>query len=413
MMNNVAADVLTLRELADPLSEFRKEFALPEGVIYLDGNSLGALPAATANRMEQAVRQEWGNGLITSWLGADWVNAPRRIGDKIARLIGAEAGEVIACDSTSVNIFKALAAALSLRPDRNVILTETSNFPTDAYMMQGLAAFSGGAISCRQVAPEDVVSALDDEVAVLLLTQVHYKTGEVRDMAEITRIAHERGALVIWDLSHSAGAIEVDLGGAEADFAVGCGYKFLNGGPGAPAYIYVARRNQHARPVLSGWFGHASPFDFEDSYRPADGIGRFLCGTPPVLGLVALECGIDLINRADMAEIRRKSLALGSLFIELMDERCSEFGFQLASPRDPARRGSHVSFTHPNGYAIIQALKSVGVIGDFRAPDVLRFGLTPLYLSADDIVEAVERLRRVCLERSWDRSEFLQRAAVT
>lgn len=397
----------------DPLRTFRDEFQLRDGLIYVDGNSLGAAPKATAVRLADAVSQQWAEGLITSWLGANWGTAPQRIGDKIATIIGARPGEVIAADSTSVNIFKALTAALSLRPDRHIILSESTNFPTDVYMMQGIETFSGGRIRSIAVDPEAVVDRLGDDVAVLLLTQVHYKSGLVRDMADITRRAHEKGVLVVWDLSHSAGAIEVDLNGANADFAVGCGYKYLNGGPGAPAFLFVAERHQGARPVLSGWFGHASPFSFEEDYRPADGITRFLCGTPPVLGLVGLEAGVDILARADMSEVRKKSLRLCQLFIERMEERCGEFGFVLASPRDPVLRGSQVSYTHPHGYEIVQALKAVDVIGDFRAPDVLRFGLTPLYLRYADIIEAVERIREICMTRAWDKAEFRERAAMT
>jgi kynureninase len=300
-MNDKLAEVADL-DANDPLRGFRDEFQLREGLIYLDGNSLGALPKSTAPRMAETVVREWGDGLITSWLGAEWVTAPRRVGDKIGALLGARPGEVIVADSTSVNIFKALAAALSLLSGRSVILSEATNFPTDVYMMQGIAAFSGGRVKAVTAPPETIVDRLDEDVAVLLLTQVHYKSGLVRDMAEVTRRAHEKGVLVVWDLSHSAGAIEVDLGGADADFAVGCGYKFLNGGPGAPAFIFVAERHQQATPVLSGWFGHARPFAFEEDYAPATGIERFLCGTPSVLGLTALECGVDLFRRADMRE---------------------------------------------------------------------------------------------------------------
>lgn len=404
---------LAQRDAQDPLSAFREEFHLREGLIYLDGNSLGALPRSTPARLAEAVRSEWGEGLITSWLGAEWVSAPQRLGDKLARLLGAEPGEIVAADSTSVNLFKALTAALSLRPDRTVILSESTNFPTDVYMMQGVEAFSGGRVRAITVDPDMVLDRLADDVAVLLLTQVHYKTGRIRDMAEVTARAHAKGVLVIWDLSHSAGAIEVNLGAAQADFAVGCGYKFLNGGPGAPAFLFAARRHQTATPVLSGWFGHARPFAFEEGYRPADGITRFLCGTPPVLGLTALECGIDIMARADMAALRRKSLQLGDTFIALMDERCAEFGFELISPRDSGLRGSQVAYAHPQGYELVQALKDADVIGDFRAPDVLRFGLTPLYLRYVDVYDAVERLRHICATRAWDKPHYRERAAVT
>ena len=397
----------------DPLRAFRDEFQLREGLIYVDGNSLGAAPKATAARLAEAVSQQWGEGLITSWLGARWSTAPQRIGDKIASIIGAAPGEVIAADSTSVNIFKALTAALSLRPDRCIILSERTNFPTDVYMMQGIEAFSGGRIQSIAVEPEAVIDRLEEDVAVLLLTQVHYKSGLVRNMAEVTRRAQEKGVLVVWDLSHSAGAIPVDLNSANADFAVGCGYKYLNGGPGAPAFLFVAERHQGAQPVLSGWFGHATPFTFEEDYRPAEGIARFLCGTPPVLGLVGLEAGIDLLCRTDMRELRKKSLRLSQLFIERMEERCGEFGFELVSPLDPDLRGGQVSYSHPNGYEIVQALRARDVIGDFRAPDNLRFGLTPLYLRYSDVVEAVERIREVCATRAWDKPEYRERATVT
>jgi kynureninase len=400
-------------DAADPLRSFRDEFQLRDGLIYLDGNSLGALPKVTGARVAQAISGEWGEGLITSWLGADWVNAPRRIGDKIAGLVGAGPGEVIVADSTSVNIFKAITAACSLRLERSVILSERTNFPTDVYMMQGVEAFSGGRLQSVAVDPDAVLDRLGEDVAVLLLTQVHYKSGRIRDMAAVTRKAHEAGALVVWDLSHSAGAIAVDLNAAKADFAIGCGYKFLNGGPGAPAFLFAAKRHHLARPVLSGWFGHASPFTFEEDYRPADGIGRFLCGTPPVLGLTALECGVDLLARADMAALRLKSQKLGQLFIQQMQARCGEFGFELISPADPELRGSQVSYSHPYGYEMVQALKAFEVIGDFRAPDVLRFGLTPLYLGFADVVEAVERVREMCATRAWDKAQYRERAAVT
>lgn len=400
-------------DAADPLRAFRNEFALADGMIYLDGNSLGALPKATIAAMQNAVCKEWGEGLIGSWNDADWASSPGRIGDKIAHLIGANPGEVIAADSTSVNIFKALNAALSLQRDRTTLLTELTNFPTDSYMMQGLAQFSDGAIQHCAVAPEDVLGALNDDVAVLLLTQVHYKTGAVRDMASVTAKAHEHGALVIWDLSHSTGAIEVDLNACKADFAVGCGYKFLNGGPGAPGYLFAASRHHAARSVLSGWFGHAKPFDFEEQYQEADGIERFLCGTPPILGMVALESGVDLMLRADLRTVRQKSIALGELLIERMESLCEKHGFKLISPRDSAARGSQVSFAHPNAYEMVQALKARGVIGDFRNPDVIRFGLTPLYLRYADIVDATEHLHEICAERVWDRPEYRVRNAVT
>ena len=401
-------------DAADPLAHFRECFALPEGVIYLDGNSLGALPKASVERLDRTVAIEWGKGLITSWNAAGWVEAPQRVGDKIARLVGADAGEVIACDSTSVNLFKLLTAALSLNPQRGTILSERGNFPTDVYMMQGIETLTRGAVRAKLVEPDEIEAALGDDVAVLLLTQVHYKTGRMRDLAAITARAHACGALVVWDLSHSAGAVPVDLAAAEADFAVGCGYKYLNGGPGAPAWLYVARRHQdRVQPALSGWFGHARPFDFSDDYEPAAGITRFLCGTPAVLGLAALECGVELMLEADMAQLRAKSVALGELFAARMRPLCDRYGFVLASPANCEQRGSQISYFHPAAYAIMQALIARGVIGDFRAPDILRFGLTPLYLRYRDVDRAVAILAEIMAARDWDRAEYRVRAAVT
>ncbi|MGX7952891.1 kynureninase [Tsuneonella sp. HG249] len=401
-------------DAADPLRGFRKRFMLPEGVIYLDGNSLGCLPKEAPSRLAEVVTREWGEGLIGAWNNAGWVDTPQRVGDKIASLIGAGPGEVVACDSTSVNVFKALCAALSVNPGRSTILSERGNFPTDVYMMQGLEALTGRQVTAQLVEPGKIETAIGADTAVVLLTQVHYRTGRIRDMAATTAAAHAKGALVIWDLSHSAAAIPVDLTGASADFAVGCGYKFLNGGPGAPGYIFVAKRHQSAaQPALAGWFGHARPFDFEEAYTPADGIKRFLVGTPPILGLAALEVGVDLFLEADMAAVRAKSIALGQLFVERMERLCREHGFVLASPADPAERGSQISYSHPEAYPIVQALIARGVVGDFRSPDVLRFGLTPLYTSYADVAAAVETLAEVMAARAWDRAEFRVRAAVT
>jgi len=401
-------------DAADPLAHFRDRFALPAGVIYLDGNSLGARPKAAAARIEDAVLREWGEGLITSWNAAGWVDAPRRVGDKIAGLIGAGEGEVVVCDSTSVNVFKMLNAALSLSPDRNVSLSERGNFPTDVYILQGIEALTGRKVVAKLVEPGEIESAIDDSVVAVLLTQVHYKTGAMRDMARTTRLAQANGALTVWDLSHSAGAIPVDLTGANADFAVGCGYKYLNGGPGAPAFLYVARRHQdRIAPALTGWFGHADPFAFDDAYRPARGIGRFLVGTPPVLGMTALEVGVDLFLEADMAHVRAKSISLSQMFVERMAPLCAAHGFALASPLDPAQRGSQVSYRHPEGYAIMQALIARGVIGDFRAPDILRFGFTPLYTTHVEVAAAVDHIDGVMAAGEWDRPEYKVRSAVT
>lgn len=399
-------------DATDPLAGFRERFSIPDGVIYLDGNSLGALPKATSGRVEAVVQREWGEDLIRAWNSHDWISAPRRLGDKIARLIGADPGEVIAGESTSVNIFKALCAALQLAPERSVILSETGNFPTDAYMMEGLAALSGGRIRQVLVERDAIDATLTTDVAALLLTHTHYKSGQLHDMKALTARAHEMGIAVIWDLSHSAGAMQVGLNDCQADFAVGCGYKYLNGGPGAPAFLFVAKRHQDKIfPVLSGWLGHARPFDFDDQYEPASGIDRFQCGTPAIIGLAALDCGLDIMLDADMAAIRAKSQSLGDLFIDLVEDRLD--GFQLRSPRAAAGRGSQVSFAHEHGYAIMQALIERGVIGDFRAPDILRFGFTPLYVGYEDVWNAVDILVDVMQSGVWQEPRFNTRSAVT
>ena len=398
---------------ADPLGPFRRRFVLPSDVIYLDGNSLGALPAATAPRLEEVVRKEWGDGLIRSWNSHDWVGASKRVGDKIGALIGAGPGEVVVADSTSVNIFKLLMAGLAARPDRNVILTEAGNFPTDLYVAKGISGLLPR-VSVRAVRAAEVMDAIGRDVAVLLLTHVHYKTGDRYDMARLTQRARENGALTIWDLSHSAGAVNVDLAGAKADMAVGCGYKYLNGGPGAPAFLYVARNLQgELHSPVTGWFGHAAPFDFDDAFRPASDISRFLSGTPPVLGLMALEAGVDLFAEAPRDQLFLKSQALCALFIDLVETSCKGRGLELVTSRDPEKRGSHVSFRHAQGYPIVQALIARGIIGDFRAPDILRFGFAPLYLSFADVWRAADALREILETASWDAAVFKTRARVT
>lgn len=396
----------------DPLGGFRQKFHLPAGMVYLDGNSLGPLPIRAKARITEVTDREWGDGLIGSWETAGWIEAPSRIGDKIARLIGAGSGEVLVADSTSINLFKCLAAALAMRPGRSVMLSESGNFPTDLYMMQGLESLTGS--RCEVVPPERLLARLDESIAVLTLTHVNYRSAAIHDLAGITRAAHDVGALVAWDLSHSVGAVPVDVEAAGVDFAVGCGYKFLNGGPGAPAFIYVARRHQPVAPaVLSGWLGHREPFAFDETYRPDPGIGRFRCGTPPILSLLALEEGVDLLLEADQSALRRKQSALSRLFIELVEAHCAGMGFTLASPREDERRGGHVSLRHAHGFAIMQALKARGVIGDFRGPDILRFGIAPLYLGFEDIYQAVVRLVAVMQGAEWRRPEFNRQASVT
>ena len=412
-MTRELPDFVRALDAADPIRDFRGRFSLPSDVIYLDGNSLGALPMATAPKLEAVVRQEWGTGLIRSWNTHDWIGASRRVGDKIAALIGAQEGEVVVADSTSVNIFKLLMAALGARPGRKVILSEAGNFPTDLYVAQGIAAFLPE-ISVRAVAPGQMLDAIDDDVAAVLLTHVHYKTGDKYDMAKVTRRAHDRGALMIWDLCHSAGAVDVDLGAADADLALGCGYKYLNGGPGAPAFLYVAKRLQtQLSSPITGWLGHAAPFAFTGDYQPAPDIGRFLSGTPPILGLTALEVGVDLLAEAPRRALFEKGQKLCSLFIDLVEQNCAGHGIEIATSRDPHVRGSHVSLRHEEGYPIVQALIAEGVIGDFRAPDILRFGFTPLYLSYADVWRAVEILRDVLVTGRWNDARFRARAKVT
>jgi kynureninase len=400
-------------DAADPLRGFRDRFQLPEGLIYLDGNSLGALPAATPARLARAIDREWGHDLIGSWNSHDWFGAPRRVGDKIAGLIGAVAGEVIVADSTSVNLFKLLTAALEQQGGRRTILSEPGNFPTDLYMAQGVARMLGNRV-LRAVPADDIIAAIDDDTAVVMLTHVHYKTGRKLDMAAITAAAHAKGALVLWDLSHSAGAVAVDLKGCDADLAVGCGYKYLNGGPGAPAFLFVARRLQDELvSPLAGWMGHARPFDFIDDYEPGAGITRFACGTPPMLSLIALEQGVDLMLDANPALIAAKAEALSEMFITRVEARCAGLGLSLVSPRAFADRGSHVSFGHERAYEICRALIARGVVGDFRAPDVVRFGFTPLYTRFADVWAAAEAFAEVLATRAWDSPAFRVRTPVT
>jgi kynureninase len=398
----------------DALAHLRDRFVLPQGIIYLDGNSLGALPKETEARVRDVITRQWGSDLITSWNKHDWIGLPRRVGAKIAQLIGACDHEVVVADSTSLNVFKALHAALSHHPGRRVILSDDGNFPTDLYMAQGLAELLDDKHELIIVPSSEVSQSLTEDVAVLMLTEVDYRTGKRHDMKVLTKAAHDAGALVLWDLAHSAGAFPVDLNGSGADFAVGCGYKYLNGGPGAPAFIFVAERWQsEATQPLFGWMGHDAPFAFDLDYRPRGGIGRFLVGTPPILSLVALESGLDQFAGVDMAAVQRKSIALGDLFIALIEQELAGQGLILASPRDGAMRGSQVSFRHPEGYPIMQALIARGVIGDFRAPDILRFGFTPLYVRFEDVWAAVQHLRAVMAEQAWQKPEFRRRAAVT
>jgi kynureninase len=414
-------------DLNDPLRSLRQHFELPQGVIYLDGNSLGVLPRATAARVAQAVTHEWGHDLIKSWNTAGWFKLPQQVGDKIGRLIGAQQGEVVAADSTSINLYKVLAAALNIAaadaPHKKIIVSERSNFPTDLYIAEALCKERG--FTLQLVEAEGIAEALQDDVAVLMLTHVNYRTGAMHDMAAVSALAHVRGILTVWDLAHSAGAVLVDLHAAKADFAVGCGYKYLNGGPGAPAFVWVHPRHTDGfwQP-LAGWWGHAAPFEFTPDYRPAKGIARYQCGTQPILSLTALDCGLDAFLTAEslggMTALRRKSLALTGLFMQLVRARLHGYGFDIVTPNQESLRGSQVSLARAEGaYAIVQALIARGVIGDFRAgdggqhPDILRFGFTPLYIGYADVWHAVEQLCQVMDSGEWRDARFSLKNEVT
>jgi len=405
---------LAALDQSDPLASKRDAFFIPEGLIYLDGNSLGVLPKAVPQHLEQVIRQQWGSDLIQSWNKHDWVDLPLKVGAKIAKLIGAEPEEVVAADSTSVNLFKVLLAALKLRPGRNVIVSDIDNFPTNLYIAQGVNELLDQKYQLRFVKAYEVENAIDQHTAVVMLTQVDYRSGFRYDMEAITQLTQEHGALSIWDLAHSAGAFPVDLNGCKVDFAAGCGYKYLNGGPGAPAFLFAAKRHQKAAiPFMAGWMGHKIPFAFIPEYVAAGDIRRLTVGTPSVLSMSALDVALDVFEGVDMQELRQKSLRLTGLFMELMEPLCTEYGLKLVTPREHAQRGSQVSFAHPDGYAIMQALIDSGVIGDFRAPNIMRFGFTPLYLRFVDVYEAVERLKTVMSTGKWKEPRFAERAKVT
>ena len=398
-------------DAADPLALSREQFSLPEGLIYLDGNSLGALPKSAPTALRTAAERQWGDDLIASWNKHQWIDWPAQIAAKLAPIVGAKPSELLIADSTSVCLFKLLAAAVSARPGRKTIVSQQANFPTDLYVAQGLADMLG--LQLKTVPGEQLVDATGSDTAVVTITHVDYRSAAVHDMRAINDAAHAAGALTVWDLSHSAGALELDLNGSGCDLAVGCGYKYLNGGPGAPAFIYVADQLQGelANP-LQGWMGHADPFAFVDDYRPVRGINRFLTGTPPILAMAALDAGIGTFEGIAMGDVEAKSRRLSQLFIEEVEARCGD-EVRLASPRDPAQRGSHVVFAHPEGYAVMQALIARGVVGDFRAPDLMRFGFTPLYTRYSDVVGAAEILSDILARREWDQPRFKARAKVT
>ncbi len=390
----------------------KDQFHLPEGMIYLDGNSLGPLPKAVPDHLSRMVTDEWGAHLIKAWNVDDWMGQPMRVGNQVARLIGAPEGSVTMGDTLSIKVYQALSAALQLRPDRKVILSDSGNFPSDLYMAQGLIAHLNAGHELRVVAPEEVAAAMTHDVAVAMITQVDYRSGRMHDMEGITKAAHAAGAVMLWDLAHSAGAVPVDLAGSACEFAVGCTYKYLNGGPGAPAFIYVRPDLIGGiDPALSGWLGHDAPFAFEPSYRPAPDIERMRVGTPPVLQLSALEAALHVWDGVDMQHLRDRSIALSELFISEVEGRCPSL--TLASPRDAASRGSQVSFAFEHGYAAMQALIARDVIGDFRAPDIMRFGFTPLYLDEDDVRRAVDVLADVIDNRLWDNPAYQQAGRVT
>ena len=414
-ISDAALQTANALDRADPLAHCRDRFSLPEGVIYLDGNSLGALPKGVNERLHRAINEEWGVGLIRSWNDADWYPAPQRVGAKIAALIGANAREVISCDSTTVNLFKVLCASMEANPTRDTIVCEEGNFPTDAYISERAAKLYGKRVLlANQDTIEPVIAEAGDRLCTVALTHVHYKTGRMLDMQRVTALTHAVGGRIIWDLAHTAGVIPVQLHAWNVDYAVGCGYKYLNGGPGAPAYVYV-REDLIAALVqpLAGWHGHAAPFSFEQGYRAHPTIDRLLVGTASQLAVISLEAALAAFDGVSMLDVRKKSESLTGLFIAQFDAQLAQFGFELVTPRDAARRGSQVSFTHPDGYAIMQAVIARGVIGDFRAPNILRFGFAPLYLSHQDIVNAIAIIADVMRSGEWKRAEFSQKKAVT
>lgn len=408
-------DCLAL-DAKDPLASLGEQFCLPDGVIYLDGNSLGALPRHTPDRIAKAVQSEWGTDLIRSWGTAGWFDLPTQLGDRVGALIGAAPGQTVVCDTTSINIYKALRSAMALRPDRNVIVSEANSFPTDLYMTEGAATADTGRYERRLVGRDGntLADLLSDDVAVVLLSNIDYRTGAVHDMQAVTRQVRDAGALMVWDLCHSAGVLPMELDACQVDFAVGCTYKYLNGGPGAPAFIYVADRHiNNATQPLSGWWGHAAPFAFEQDFRPTEGVRRFLCGTQPILSMTGLAASLDIFDTLDMQAVRRKSQSLTGLFIDLVDQHPGCQMLELASPRDASIRGSQVSYAFENGYPVVRAMIEKGVIGDFRAPDIMRFGLAPYYLSHADIYDAVGIMADCIARKVWLDERYTEMETVT
>ena len=415
-MNNLTREDFTSLDKIDPLAKVRDEFSLPQNLIYFDGNSLGPLPKCTIHTLETMIQKEWGNGLIGSWNKENWINMPRELGNKIAPLVGAKLGEVIVVDSTSVNLFKVLTSALLLNKNRRVIVSEAENFPSDLYILEGVNKMFGESYERHLIEEGDyeIDKYIDTSTAVVMLSHVNYKTGRISDIKRITSIAHEKGALVIWDLSHSVGVMPLYLHDCGVDFAVGCTYKHLNGGPGAPGFLYVHKSLiEKVSQPLTGWMGHIQPFEFEVNYQPANDICKYICGTPPIIAYKAIESGLTVFEQVSMNVVREKSIKLSEMFIQLMQQECIKFGFELFSPRNAEQRGSQVSFTHGNGFSIMQTLISHGVVGDFRQPNILRFGFSPLYMRFEDVWDAVICLREIMQTKEWQSEQFNKRGYVT
>ena len=414
-MNKIKLADLKHLDKQDPLSKYREEFFLPKNTIYFDGNSLGPVPTKTIKNLNKTINEEWGKDLINSWNKANWINLPQALGDKIAPLLGAKSGEVVVVDSTSLNLFKVLTSALRLNKNRKKIVSESTNFPSDLYILEGVNGMLNNHYEC-QLIDDDInfEKYIDSSTAVVMLSHINYKTGRISDMKKITDYAHQQGALVVWDLSHSVGVIPMDLHNIGVDFAVGCTYKHLNGGPGAPGFLYV-----HSDLIaivsqpLSGWLGHSDPFAFEAKYTPANNINKFICGTPSILSYKAVESALDIFDEISLEQVREKSIQLSELFIKLIQQECGDFGFELFSPIDAALRGSQISYKHENAYPIMQSLISRGIIGDYREPNILRFGISPLYMRYEDVWSAIICLKNIMQSNEWDSSNFKIRNYVT
>ena len=415
-MNNLTREDFIKLDTLDPIKKVREEFALPKDIIYFDGNSLGPLPKNTIKSLDSVIQREWGDGLVRSWNDENWINLPRNLGNQIAPLIGAKEGEVIVVDSTSVNLFKVLSSALLLNKNRKVIVSESGNFPSDLYILEGVNNMFGESYErcLMDEGDEEIEKYIDSSTAVVVLSHINYKTGRITDIKKITTFAHEKGALVVWDISHSVGVLPMNLHDLGVDFAVGCTYKHLNGGPGAPGFLFVhSSLIEKVSQPLTGWLGHIKPFDFEVEYKPANDINKFICGTPPIIAYKAIESGLEIFKDLSIIEIREKSTKLSEMFIQLMKQECTEFGFTLFSPKNSEHRGSQISFLHENAYSIIQALISHGIIGDYREPNVMRFGISPLYMRFEDVWNAITCLREIMQTGEWQSEKFKNKNYVT